>query len=155
MKDRCKLFCRVAGSTAYYQLRDRVIDGTPCGQDTSDICVQGLCRVSPRWRALTLLSCCQTVMCSFLDTTAAACVCASSPGQWFLKWGPQTSLSTLWFSFFFSLFYFIWFFKLQCNWFTMLYKFQVYSTVIQLYLSLSVCIYIVSFLSLVVTKHWV
>lgn len=47
MKDRCKLFCRVAGNTAYYQLRDRVIDGTPCGQDTNDICVQGLCRVSP------------------------------------------------------------------------------------------------------------
>ncbi|KAM4722780.1 A disintegrin and metalloproteinase with thrombospondin motifs 9 [Rhinophrynus dorsalis] len=44
MKDRCKLFCRVAGSTAYYQLRDRVIDGTSCGPDTNDICVQGLCR---------------------------------------------------------------------------------------------------------------
>uniref|UniRef100_A0A8C2K1E5 ADAM metallopeptidase with thrombospondin type 1 motif, 9 n=1 Tax=Cyprinus carpio TaxID=7962 RepID=A0A8C2K1E5_CYPCA len=44
MKDRCKLFCRVAGSTAYYQLRDRVIDGTQCGPDTNDICVQGLCR---------------------------------------------------------------------------------------------------------------
>uniref|UniRef100_A0A8C5ZLX5 ADAM metallopeptidase with thrombospondin type 1 motif 9 n=1 Tax=Marmota marmota marmota TaxID=9994 RepID=A0A8C5ZLX5_MARMA len=44
MKDRCKLFCRVAGNTAYYQLRDRVVDGTPCGQDTNDICVQGLCR---------------------------------------------------------------------------------------------------------------
>nr|XP_006004481.1 PREDICTED: A disintegrin and metalloproteinase with thrombospondin motifs 9 [Latimeria chalumnae] len=44
MKDSCKLFCRVAGSTAYYQLRDRVVDGTPCGEDTTDICVQGLCR---------------------------------------------------------------------------------------------------------------
>ncbi|TRZ01016.1 hypothetical protein DNTS_018527 [Danionella cerebrum] len=44
MKDRCKLFCRVAGSTAYYQLRDRVTDGTQCGPDTNDICVQGLCR---------------------------------------------------------------------------------------------------------------
>ncbi|KAG2471070.1 ATS9 metalloproteinase, partial [Polypterus senegalus] len=44
MKDRCKLFCRVAGKTMYYQLRDRVIDGTPCGPDTNDICVQGLCR---------------------------------------------------------------------------------------------------------------
>uniref|UniRef100_A0A8C5FZ05 Peptidase M12B domain-containing protein n=1 Tax=Gouania willdenowi TaxID=441366 RepID=A0A8C5FZ05_GOUWI len=44
MKDRCKLFCRVAGSTAYYQLRDRVTDGTPCGPETNDICVQGLCR---------------------------------------------------------------------------------------------------------------
>lgn len=45
MKDRCKLFCRAAGSTAYYQLKDRVIDGTSCGPDTNDICVQGLCRV--------------------------------------------------------------------------------------------------------------
>ncbi|KAF3688604.1 A disintegrin and metalloproteinase with thrombospondin motifs 20 [Channa argus] len=44
MKDRCKLFCRAAGTTAYYQLKDRVIDGTPCGPDTYDICVQGLCR---------------------------------------------------------------------------------------------------------------
>lgn len=60
MKDRCKLFCRVVGSTAYYQLRDRVIDGTPCGQDTSDICVQGLCRVSPKWcfhHFVVLISC--------------------------------------------------------------------------------------------------
>lgn len=45
MKDRCKLFCRVAGTMVYYQLKDRVIDGTPCGPDTYDICVQGLCRV--------------------------------------------------------------------------------------------------------------
>uniref|UniRef100_A0A667WKB6 ADAM metallopeptidase with thrombospondin type 1 motif 20 n=1 Tax=Myripristis murdjan TaxID=586833 RepID=A0A667WKB6_9TELE len=44
MKDRCKLFCRVAGTMVYYQLKDRVIDGTPCGPDTYDICVQGLCR---------------------------------------------------------------------------------------------------------------
>lgn len=45
MKDRCKLFCRVAGTMSYYQLQDRVVDGTPCGPDTYDICVQGLCRV--------------------------------------------------------------------------------------------------------------
>uniref|UniRef100_A0A8D2ISN2 ADAM metallopeptidase with thrombospondin type 1 motif 20 n=1 Tax=Varanus komodoensis TaxID=61221 RepID=A0A8D2ISN2_VARKO len=44
MKDRCKLFCRVSGATYYYQLKDRVVDGTPCGTDTNDICVQGLCR---------------------------------------------------------------------------------------------------------------
>ncbi|XP_060695933.1 A disintegrin and metalloproteinase with thrombospondin motifs 20-like isoform X1 [Hemiscyllium ocellatum] len=44
MKDRCKLFCRVAGTTAYYQLKDRATDGTPCGPDTNDVCVQGLCR---------------------------------------------------------------------------------------------------------------
>ncbi|XP_069484120.1 A disintegrin and metalloproteinase with thrombospondin motifs 20 [Ambystoma mexicanum] len=44
MKDRCKLFCRVSGTTAYYQLKDRVADGTPCGPETNDLCVQGLCR---------------------------------------------------------------------------------------------------------------
>ncbi|KAH0616617.1 hypothetical protein JD844_027870 [Phrynosoma platyrhinos] len=44
MKDRCKLFCRVSGTTSYFQLKDRVVDGTPCGPDTHDICVQGLCR---------------------------------------------------------------------------------------------------------------
>ena len=44
-KDRCKLFCRVATSTAYYQLAERVIDGTKCGPDTSDVCVMGQCRV--------------------------------------------------------------------------------------------------------------
>ncbi|TRY56279.1 hypothetical protein DNTS_028393, partial [Danionella cerebrum] len=44
VKDRCKLFCRVSGSMLFYQLKDRVTDGTPCGPDTYDICVQGLCR---------------------------------------------------------------------------------------------------------------
>ncbi|ELV10692.1 A disintegrin and metalloproteinase with thrombospondin motifs 20 [Tupaia chinensis] len=44
MKDRCKLYCRVAGTTNFYQLKDRVADGTPCGTETNDICVQGLCR---------------------------------------------------------------------------------------------------------------
>uniref|UniRef100_A0A8C5K7Q4 ADAM metallopeptidase with thrombospondin type 1 motif 9 n=1 Tax=Jaculus jaculus TaxID=51337 RepID=A0A8C5K7Q4_JACJA len=65
MKDRCKLFCRVAGNTAYYQLRDRVIDGTPCGQDTNDICVQGLCRVRTLWHVLSrgpLVGCYNTVI---------------------------------------------------------------------------------------------
>ncbi|XP_057647833.1 A disintegrin and metalloproteinase with thrombospondin motifs 20 [Chionomys nivalis] len=44
IKDRCKLYCRVAGTTSFYQLKDRVADGTPCGTETNDICVQGLCR---------------------------------------------------------------------------------------------------------------
>ncbi|XP_045145747.1 A disintegrin and metalloproteinase with thrombospondin motifs 9 isoform X1 [Echinops telfairi] len=43
-KDRCKLFCRVAGNSAYYKLQDKVVDGTPCGRHTSDICVQGVCQ---------------------------------------------------------------------------------------------------------------
>ncbi|KAG8040963.1 hypothetical protein G9C98_001951 [Cotesia typhae] len=42
-EDRCKLFCQVE-SNQYYMLNDTVIDGTPCGPDTFDICVNGHCK---------------------------------------------------------------------------------------------------------------
>ncbi|XP_037091736.1 A disintegrin and metalloproteinase with thrombospondin motifs 9-like isoform X1 [Pollicipes pollicipes] len=42
-KDRCKLFCRVADSSAYYLLNERVLDGTPCTPDTDNMCVNGIC----------------------------------------------------------------------------------------------------------------
>ncbi|XP_025423198.1 A disintegrin and metalloproteinase with thrombospondin motifs 9-like isoform X2 [Sipha flava] len=42
--ERCRLFCRVAESTAYYQLKDNVVDGTPCEPDKYDICVHGVCQ---------------------------------------------------------------------------------------------------------------
>jgi len=42
--ERCKLFCRVAGSPHYYLLRDKVEDGTTCAPDTHDICVNGICK---------------------------------------------------------------------------------------------------------------
>ena len=42
--DRCKLFCRVSDSSAYYLLKERVQDGTPCTPDTDDMCVNGACR---------------------------------------------------------------------------------------------------------------
>lgn len=70
MKDRCKLFCRVTGTMAYYQLKDRVIDGTPCGPDTYDICVQGLCRV-------TVLPCINTVYQTQLHTYMFSQMCLS------------------------------------------------------------------------------
>lgn len=41
--ERCKLYCRVSVSAAYYQLKDRVVDGTPCEPDKYDICVKGAC----------------------------------------------------------------------------------------------------------------
>ncbi|KAJ8302105.1 hypothetical protein KUTeg_021092 [Tegillarca granosa] len=44
LKDSCKLYCRASTSTAYYLLKERVIDGTKCGQDTFDMCVNGKCR---------------------------------------------------------------------------------------------------------------
>ncbi|ELU06312.1 hypothetical protein CAPTEDRAFT_158288 [Capitella teleta] len=41
--DRCKLYCKVTTSRAYYKLSEKVIDGTKCGPDTSDMCVNGKC----------------------------------------------------------------------------------------------------------------
>ena len=45
-EDQCKLYCRMAGTAIYFKLRDKVIDGTPCNQETTDICVDGKCMVS-------------------------------------------------------------------------------------------------------------
>ncbi|KDR16488.1 hypothetical protein L798_08797, partial [Zootermopsis nevadensis] len=42
--ERCKLYCRVHGTSAYYPLKEKVVDGTPCGPDTYDICVNGICK---------------------------------------------------------------------------------------------------------------
>lgn len=33
----------MAASAAYYQLKDRVVDGTPCAPDRYDVCVNGAC----------------------------------------------------------------------------------------------------------------
>ena len=41
--DKCKLYCRVEYSSAYYLLASSVTDGTPCGVDTYDMCVGGVC----------------------------------------------------------------------------------------------------------------
>ncbi|KAK6176237.1 hypothetical protein SNE40_014557 [Patella caerulea] len=46
MKDACKLFCRTDQGSAYYQLADKVIDGTKCQANEDDICVNGKCRAS-------------------------------------------------------------------------------------------------------------
>ncbi|XP_054721410.1 A disintegrin and metalloproteinase with thrombospondin motifs 9-like [Uloborus diversus] len=43
IKDRCKLYCRAAGTAAYFLLKEKVIDGTTCGPDTFDICINGKC----------------------------------------------------------------------------------------------------------------
>ena len=41
--DRCKLYCRVKHSPAYYLLASSVEDGTPCTVDGYDTCVGGQC----------------------------------------------------------------------------------------------------------------
>ena len=41
--DKCKLYCRVEYSNAYYLLSSAVVDGTPCAVDDYDMCVAGQC----------------------------------------------------------------------------------------------------------------
>lgn len=48
IKDACKLYCRASSSSAYYLLKDKVVDGTKCGPDTFDMCVNGICQVKIR-----------------------------------------------------------------------------------------------------------
>uniref|UniRef100_A0A8C6T697 ADAM metallopeptidase with thrombospondin type 1 motif, 15b n=1 Tax=Neogobius melanostomus TaxID=47308 RepID=A0A8C6T697_9GOBI len=42
-RDRCKLFCRAKGSNEFKVFESKVVDGTPCGPDTTSVCVQGQC----------------------------------------------------------------------------------------------------------------
>nr|XP_023999956.1 thrombospondin type-1 domain-containing protein 4-like [Salvelinus alpinus] len=42
---RCELNCRAIGFRFYVRQSDRVIDGTPCGQNETFICVAGRCQV--------------------------------------------------------------------------------------------------------------
>lgn len=42
-RDRCKLFCRAKGSSEFKVFQSKVVDGTPCGPDTTSVCVQGQC----------------------------------------------------------------------------------------------------------------
>ncbi|KAL7079607.1 hypothetical protein ACQ4LE_001262 [Meloidogyne hapla] len=44
--ERCLLYCRLSDSAAFYKLRDKVIDGTPCDRNGDDICIDGACHKS-------------------------------------------------------------------------------------------------------------
>uniref|UniRef100_H2ZL21 Peptidase M12B domain-containing protein n=1 Tax=Ciona savignyi TaxID=51511 RepID=H2ZL21_CIOSA len=50
LQDRCKLICQVKSEDQYavpwYVLKPKVINGTPCGPDTTDICVEGVCKMA-------------------------------------------------------------------------------------------------------------
>lgn len=45
--ERCKLYCHVSGSAAFYLLRDKVLDGTPCDRYGDDMCIDGACHKVP------------------------------------------------------------------------------------------------------------
>lgn len=42
-KDECKLFCRLEETSSYFELANRVIDGTSCSYNTFDKCINGVC----------------------------------------------------------------------------------------------------------------
>ncbi|KAM7295476.1 putative thrombospondin-like protein [Ixodes scapularis] len=42
--DTCKLYCRVVGMSAYYLLKEKVIDGTACNPESFDVCINGVCK---------------------------------------------------------------------------------------------------------------
>ena len=47
--DPCALVCHVAGQkSSFYRLATKVVDGTKCSPDTSDVCVNGRCIVRRR-----------------------------------------------------------------------------------------------------------
>ncbi|KAH7721927.1 A disintegrin and metalloproteinase with thrombospondin motifs 9-like protein [Aphelenchoides avenae] len=41
--ERCKLYCRVSDSAAFYLLKETVIDGTSCDRNSDDICIDNTC----------------------------------------------------------------------------------------------------------------
>uniref|UniRef100_A0AC35U444 Peptidase M12B domain-containing protein n=1 Tax=Rhabditophanes sp. KR3021 TaxID=114890 RepID=A0AC35U444_9BILA len=41
--ERCKLYCIESGKSAFYLLKDKVIDGTPCDNFGDDVCIDGSC----------------------------------------------------------------------------------------------------------------
>lgn len=45
-EQHCELNCRAKGFRFYVRQSDRVIDGTPCGQNETFLCVAGMCTVS-------------------------------------------------------------------------------------------------------------
>ena len=73
--DRCRLFCQVHNNRAfYYPLESKVIDGTKCHPDTSDLCVNGRCvvrlKIVTRNTKIILL---QRYFCNVLTTAACWC----------------------------------------------------------------------------------
>lgn len=44
----CELNCIPQGENFFYRHRSAVVDGTPCHPGRRDICVDGVCKVSPK-----------------------------------------------------------------------------------------------------------
>ncbi|XP_047146092.1 A disintegrin and metalloproteinase with thrombospondin motifs 9 isoform X1 [Hydra vulgaris] len=46
LEEECKLYCEYKGSSNFYELASKVIDGTKCMNETNSVCVDGKCEVS-------------------------------------------------------------------------------------------------------------
>lgn len=44
-QDVCKLYCLAEGYDFFFALASKVKDGTLCSQDSSNVCIDGLCEV--------------------------------------------------------------------------------------------------------------
>ncbi|XP_030579028.1 thrombospondin type-1 domain-containing protein 4-like [Archocentrus centrarchus] len=49
VEQHCELNCRAVGFRFYVRQSERVIDGTPCGQNETSLCVAGKCTVGHTW----------------------------------------------------------------------------------------------------------
>ncbi|TNN48484.1 Thrombospondin type-1 domain-containing protein 4 [Liparis tanakae] len=61
LDQQCELNCRAVGFRFYVQLSEKVIDGTPCGQNDTSLCVLGKCSCLqqlqiPSWTILLLVT---------------------------------------------------------------------------------------------------
>lgn len=52
---KCELNCQAMGYRFYVRQAEKVIDGTPCDQNGTAICVSGQCKVSARTGCLQLI----------------------------------------------------------------------------------------------------
>jgi len=44
--DRCRLYCQAANHSFYFALANKVEDGTPCDNQSREVCIEGICYVS-------------------------------------------------------------------------------------------------------------
>ncbi|KAL5022410.1 hypothetical protein ScPMuIL_001565 [Solemya velum] len=42
-EDRCRLHCRAVGYGFFYAMSENVVDGTPCREYSTDVCLEGIC----------------------------------------------------------------------------------------------------------------
>ncbi|CAG2227027.1 PAPLN [Mytilus edulis] len=82
---QCQLYCTAEQEYFFHKLSDKVIDGTPCNQETRNVCVNGKCRVSINYqdtRNVYVNGKCRGVGCDrVLDSTKEEDKCGVCDGR--------------------------------------------------------------------------